>query len=301
SHTVTEGSRGMRLRELLIGMEVALGATLLIVAGLLANSFVRLLNVDKGFETQSVLTVDLALPSTKYSKETQRDQFFQQLLARMHTISGVRSVGFITALPARGETWLDPLAAEGDVRPALERPIANQRWISPDYFKSLGIPIRRGRAFEESDRGKTVGILSEKTAQRLWPGQDPIGKRFLGGDEKLYTLIAVAGDTRASLHQEPSLMAYYPYWQRAPASIALVVRAASDPRALAGAVRAAVRDADPEVPIQEMKTMEQVVAASVAQRRFQMELLLLFAVSALSVASLGIYGVVSYSVTQRRN
>jgi hypothetical protein len=166
----------------------------------------------------------------------------------------------------------------------------------------MNIAIRRGRAFDETDRRRSVAVLSEKAARLLWPGEpNPVGRRFMGEDDKPKVLVGIVAEVRADLHNAPPPMAYYPWWQRVPGGVYLVVRTAGDPHAAASALRAALRSEDPQLSIQAMLTMEEVVDSSVAQRRFQLILMAAFAASALLVASLGIYGVVSYSVARRRN
>jgi hypothetical protein len=166
----------------------------------------------------------------------------------------------------------------------------------------MNIAVRQGRAFEESDRQRHVAVLSEKAAQLLWPGdRNPVGRSFVGEDDKPKILVGVVAEVRAELHSDPPPMAYYPYWQRVPGGMDLVVRTTADPRATAGALRAVLRSEDPEVPIRTISSMEEVVDLSVAQRRFQLTLMVISAAAALVVSGLGIYGVVSYSVARRRN
>ena len=300
SHTSTEGIRGVRLRNALVSLEVALSAVLLITAGLLIGSFVRLINVDKGFNVERVLALNLALPSTRYSNADQRSAFFQQVLSKAEALPGVLSVGLVSALPLQGETWIDVVGTEADQRPLLERPKVNVRFINPGYFKTLSIPLRDGRTFDDSDRQKKVAIISHAVAENLWPGQNPVGRRMLH-NERPVEIVGVTPDIRStSLDKDPVLMLYVPYWQRARLTASLLVRTAMDPRAIASALRSAVWDVDSEVPLSAMKTMHEVMADSVAQRRVQMMLVIVFAASALALAGLGTYGVVSYSVTRRR-
>jgi predicted permease len=301
SHTTTEGSRGARVRALLVSLEVGLSAVLLIAAGLLTTSFVRLMQVDKGFATESVLAVDVALPDSKYEKQEQREQFYQRAIAGLESLPGVRSAAVINWLPLQGEMWVDIVWLPGDNRPMFERPFANMRFISPGYFKTAGIALRRGRTFEETDRRKKMAVISQRVAERLWPGQDPVGRQFGHNDNEMYQVIGVSADVRVSLHQDPVLTVYLPYWDRARSNASVVVRTAMDPRAIAAAVRAEIWKIDPEVPVPAMRTMGQLVSDSVGQQRFQMLLLASFAGGALLLASLGIYGVVSYSVSRRRN
>jgi predicted permease len=180
--------------------------------------------------------------------------------------------------------------------------VVDNRYASPGYFRAMNISIRRGRTFEESDRGRGVAVLSEKAVRLLWPEEpNPIGRRFIGEDNEPKTLIGIVGEVRAMLHSEPPPTAYYPWWQRVPDGAALVLRTTGDPRSAMGALRSVLRNEDPQLPIRDVLTMEQIVDRSVAQRRFQATLVIAFAASALLVASLGIYGVVSYSVARRRN
>jgi predicted permease len=301
SHTVTAGRHGLRLREVLIGLEVCLSAALLIVAGLLGGSLTRLLQVDKGFDADHVLTVNVGLAGALYADPANRGRFFDRLLAKLSSIPGVQASGFVTALPTLGETWMDPIYLEGATRPDERHPV-NNRYASPGYFRAMNIAMRNGRAFEEGDRGRDVAVLSEKAARLLWPGEpNPVGRRFMGEDDKVKTLVGIVAEVRADLHRDPPPMAYYPYWQRVPGGGALVVRTTGDPHTAAGAFRTALRSEDAQLPIQAIRAMEEVVDLSVAQRRFQLTLMGVFAASALLVASLGIYGVVAYSVARRRN
>ena len=300
SHTITEGRRGLRLRDGLISLEVGLTTALLIVASLLGASLNRLLQVDKGFDAEHVLTVDIDLASNVYADPVTREKFFDRLLANTGAIPGVQASGVVTELPTRGQTWNDPIYLEGTGDEG--RHTVDNRYASPGYFRTMNIVVRKGRAFEESDRGRSVAVLSEKAAELLWPGEsNPVGRRFMGEDDKPKLLVGVVAEVRAVLQSEPPTTAYYPYWQRPPDGVALVVRTTANPHAFAGAIRAAVRSEDAQLPIQTIRTMEAVVDGSVAERRFQVIIMAVFAVSALLVASLGIYGVVSYSVGRRRN
>jgi putative ABC transport system permease protein len=300
-HTITEASRGLRLREGLIALEVGVSAALLIVAGLLAASLARLLDVDKGFDAGHVLTVDIGLSGNLYADSGNREKFFDRLLANVSAIPGVEAAGVITALPTRGQTWNDPIYLEGAGDRADQRHPVDNRYASPAYFRAMSIPVLRGRGFEERDHGHGVAVLSEKAAQLLWPGDpNPIGRHFVGEDDKPKTLVGVVAEVRAVLDHNPPPMAYYPYWQRPPDGVSLVVRTTAGPQ-IAAAVRAALRSEDAQLPIQRIRSMEDVVDGSTAQRRFQLTLMAAFALSALLVASLGIYGVVSYSVARRRN
>jgi predicted permease len=300
SHTVTDARGGLRLREALIGLEVAVGAALLIVAALLTSSLTRLLQVDKGFDANRVAAIDIDLAGSRYEDSVNRERFFDRLLASVDTVSGIEATGIVTQLPILGETWNDPIYLEG--APAEKRHSVNNRYASPGYFRAMNIAIRRGRAFDEGDRGQGVAVLSDKAARLLWPEDpNPVGRMFMGEDDKIKRLVGIVADVRAELHVDAPAHAYYPYWQRPPGDVTLVVRTAADLPAVTGALRMALRSVDAQLPIPAFRTMDEVVDRSVAQRRFQATLMAAFAASALLVASLGIYGVVSYSVTRRRN
>jgi len=301
----TEGHGSGRLRALLVGLEVSLSALCLIAGGLLLRSFVKLLETDKGFVVERVVTVDLNLPDTRYPDEPRRVQFTRSLLEAVATLPGVVTVGVSNKLPLSGEGGNNLLTLEGTNVPFPERPLADIRGVNPDYFRTLGIPLKHGRFFADTDRDHKVALVSAVTAERLWPGQNPLGKRFKVGDPDgpFIDVAGVIGDVRGvALDKAPTMTVYLPYWQRRTwGGPSLAVRTAADPLALASALRGVIRRLDSELPVPPFQTMEQIVAESVAQRRFQMNLILLFAVAALVLASLGIYGVVSYSVALRTN
>ena len=296
------GSRGAtRRRGLFIASQIALSTVLLVGTGLFLRSFVEVLGVDRGFESDRVLALDVALPRAKYSSGDLRTAFHQQSLTELAALPGVRSAGLTTGLPLEGETQVDMLSLENDPRPAPERPVGGIRHVSPSYFETIGTPIRQGRAFVDSDRGRPVVVLSERAAAALWPGEDPIGKRMTpGSNDPLAEVIGIVADVRTStLEKEGSVIAYIPYWQRGPAEGSILLRTAGDPSAITSAARAVLRRVDPTVPIARTRTMEQIVSASVAARRFQVALLAMFAVMALVTASIGIYGVISQSLATR--
>ena len=203
SCTTTEGRRGVRLRDALVALEAALGAVLLITAGLLTGSFVRLMHVDKGFDIERVLSVHVAMPFTKYPEMAQQAAFFERVLEKARSLPGVLSASFVSALPLQGETWVDVAAAEGDQRPMFERPMVNVRFVSPDYFKTLRIPFREGGPFDDSQRKRKVVIVSQGTARRLWPHQSAVGRRMQHNDT-LEEVVGVAADVRStSLDKRP--------------------------------------------------------------------------------------------------
>ncbi len=296
---VTSGSGGLRLRSVLVAAEVGLSGVLLVTGALLMTSFLRIIRAEKGFSAPAVLSAQIQIPRVKYADDAQSNQFYRRLLASLAAQPGVLSAGIGTQLPLQGETWIDSVSLPGDQRPNWQQPTTNVRFISPDYLRTMGIPLRAGRPFNDNDPVSAV-IVSESLARLLWQGQDPVGRKLMDG-EKERDVIGVAGDVRAEPHKAAVPTLYRPYWDWAPRRVRVVVRAAGDPRSVVGALRAAVRSVDSEVPLAEVRSMQEVLEQSVAERRFQMLLAAAFAATALLLTSLGIYGVVSYSVARRTN
>ena len=298
--TSSESHSGGRLRSLLVTVEVGLGTLCLVAAGLLLNSFVRLMRVERGFDVERVVTVHLNLPSSRYPDRAKRAAFLRNAVDRLRALPGVNAAAVSNLLPLAGEGSNNIVSLEGSNTPEVERPIVDFRCVSEDYFRAMGIPLRQGRLFNQADRDRGVTLVSALTAERFWPGQNPIGKRFYLG-VTLLEVIGVAGDVRGNgLQKAPGPTVYIPYWQRDRPDMSLILRTAMDPASIASAVRGEIRKLDAELPVPRFQTMQQIVSAAVAQRRFQLTLVLVFAGVALVLASLGIYGVVSYSVAQRR-
>ena len=303
SRTMTDGRGGRLTRSLLVAFETALSAMLLIVAGLLIASFGRLLAVDPGFRPEQVTTAQLTLPPKAYAEGAKVHAFYREALARVAKIPGVSSAAVISKLPLEGEDWVDLIRRPGDTRPAGELPPVNYRFCSPEYFRAMGISLVAGTTFTDADRGRRLAVISEATARALWPGEDPVGKTFSRGTEKEepVTVAGVVRDVRISLDRLAPATLYVPYWSTEDRqSFSLVVRH-SGTGALASALREAVWSLDRDVVVGEVRTMGQVLSASVAGRRFQLAVTGLFAASAMLLACLGIYGVVSWSVARRRN
>ena len=291
---------GARLRSTLVASEVGLSALLLILAGLLVNSYVRLIRTDKGFRAPTVLATDIALSGQRYNDDGARDGFYHRLFDNLASEPGVQAYAISSALPLQGETWINGVGTTQQDQENGAKTV-NVRFVSADYFRTLGIPLRAGRTFSDNDRGRKIkaAVISQLLANTLWPGQNPIGRRFTTGGDNWFETIGVAGDIRVEAHRQPVAMMYEGYWEYMPYSTVLVARAAGDPWSIAAAVRAAIRRTDSDVPVPRMRTMEQVLEEGVATRRFQMALAAAFAMMALLVASLGIYAVVSYSVARR--
>ena len=292
-----------RLRSALVTVEVGLSTVCLITGGLLLRSFANLLQSDKGFTAQQVFTVNLNLPDARYPDLPQRVRFIRSLLESLRALPGVQSAGVSNMLPLSGEGGNNLITVEGTTVPFTERPLADIRGVDPEYFATLGIPLRQGEIFRDTDRDRKVATVSALTAARLWPGQDPVGKRFKVGDPEgpFIDVVGVVGDVRSvGLDKPPSMTIYLPYWQRPTwRGPAFAIRTASVSLDFSWEVRHTIHRLDAELAVPRFQTMEQVVDQSVAQRRFQMTLILLFALAALVLAGLGIYGVVSHSVASR--
>jgi putative ABC transport system permease protein len=302
----SEGWRRNRVRKVLVVSEVALSLMLLIGAGLLVKSFLLLRGTDAGFDAENVLTMRVSLPSLKY-KGKQKAEFFERLAERVAQLPGVESVGATLSLPLNGSNISVGRSFIPDGRPLTPEESINARYsvTTPGYFGAMKIPLVAGRQFTERDRedAPQVVIVNETLARRYFPNENAIGKRIkIWRDEQFpREIVGVVGDTKATvLEDEATPQMYVPHAQDPSwGGMSLVVRSSSKPVALTSAVRAAVLSLDPDQPVFSIKTMEDVVAASVATRRISMLLLSGFAGLALLLAALGVYGLISYSIAQR--
>ncbi len=305
--SLKEGGRGSTagaggLRGALVAAEIALSLVLLIGAGLLLRSFWRLQAVPSGFRADNVLTMRLLQTSTRFSQRVQLARFYEQVLERTARLPGVVAAGLINAVPLSGSNTNFDFTIDG--RPPLppgQNLTADFRVSSPDYFRVLGIPLIQGRLFTAYDHTEAppVAIINEASARRHFPGQDPLGQRIrIDGPPR--EIVGVVGNVRhESLASGTKAEIYVSYQQSGARSLALVVRTEGDPLQAVGAVRSQVRAVDQDVPVFNVRSLQAIVEASLAQRRFTMMLLAMFASVALLLAAVGIYGVVSYVASLR--
>ena len=302
------GGSGKRLRSLLVMSEVAISLVLLIGAGLLINSFLRLRNVDPGFRADNLLTMKIVLPEPKYAQFERRSAFYTDLVQRVQSLAGVRSAAVTTNLPLYRQGNSISVSIEGrPAPPPGQELIVVTRIISPGYFDTMSIPLLKGRQLTDQDTETTPNavVISETMARRFWPGEEPVGKRIAAGraqtPEDWIQVVGVVKDVRQfELNAEPRPQMYLSFRQAgffAPRD--LVVKTDVDPASMATTVRKAVWDIDKDQPVSNIRTMEEILADSIARQRFSMLLLAIFAGVALVLAGVGIYGVMSYSVAQR--
>lgn len=302
-------ARGQNLRRLLVVGELALSVMLLVGAGLLIRSFSHLQNVSPGFNAANVLTLELTMTGRKYNDADAVLQTYKLLWERLETLPGVTAAGGVTALPLSQMMAWGPITIEGRTAPEGEKFInADIRVVGGDYFRAMDIPLLKGRLFSQEQDTRTsprVVVIDERMANQFWPGEDPIGKRIRTGgfdvtpDTPWMTIVGVVGGVKQDALDADSRIAYYRFQGQTPSrAMNVVVRSATDPSGLAAAVTSRIRALDPDLPIYKMRTMGERVEASLAERRFSTLLLTLFAVLALGLAAIGIYGVLACLVSQ---
>jgi putative ABC transport system permease protein len=313
--TLKEGGRGsagdrgsLALRRGLVVATVALALTLLVGAGLLVRSFARLVNVDPGFPADRLLTFNVALPAAGYGSDTVRLAAFDRIVGNIAAVPGVKAVGGSSVLPFSGQWSTASFSVEGYQAPATAPgPWGDIRLVTAGFLPALGAPLKRGRQFTEQDTkaAPAVAIVDEEMVQRFWPGQDPIGKRvtFNNLTDSSVQWIQVVGVVGHAMHEgldaQRRVQMYLPLKQADLPFLSFAVRTTGDPMAVLGPVKAAVRAVDANLPITSVNSMTSMIEASTGPRRFSMILLTLFSGLAVILAAIGLYGVMSFTVTQR--
>jgi putative ABC transport system permease protein len=300
----SSAGEGTRLRGLLVIAETAVALVLLVGAALLINSFVRLLSVPPGFNPEGVVVARTELPQARYPQPERGKMVYKQVLERLAALPGVQAVGVASNLPLTDD-WQIGFRPEGSDESAVYT--AHNAWVSNDYFRAMGIALLKGRTFSDDDRADSppVIVINEAMARRFWPDAEAIGKRIRWGGwnrEGWLTIIGVVRNVKlASLEAEDQPAIYMPTFQvpRLRRNAVFVVRTSGDPVSLLAAVRQEINAVDAGLPVYDLRTMNQIIAGSVAQRRFAMLLLVVFAVAALLLAAVGLYGVTAYAVTRR--
>jgi putative ABC transport system permease protein len=297
------GDRRPYLKNLLIVVQIALCMVLMIVSGLLVRSFAHLQKVALGFDPHNVLTMDLSLPTVKYANKGQQTAFFDELLRRVSVLPGVRSAAISASLPLTPRR-ITPILPEGQPEvPLGQRPFTIVEAISPDWFETMSVPITMGRSFHASDnlQAPRVVIINQALAHRYWPNENPLGKHIVVGRQPPSEVVGVAEDVKnngLAVDSQPQI--YFPFSQNPWASMNLLVRTAVEPHQLVAAVRQQIHGIDQDQPVTDVQSLEELVNTSHAQPKLMMSLLAVFSSIALVLVVVGIYGVIAYSVAQRK-
>ncbi len=304
SRSAAGGRRQSRARNALVVMQVALALPMLVGAGLLVRSFTALTGVEPGFNSAGVVTMHLAIPRSKYPRDAEVAAFCDRLLERVSAVPGITAAGMVNRLPLAGVAQIGNLEVDTGRGESVTLPSVDWRTATPDYFRAMGIPLVEGRVFAATDTqtAPVVGLIDERIAHALWPGESAIGRRYriLFRDQPWVTIIGVVGHIRHDgLDNDGRPQVYWNHLQRAQDRMVLVARTLGDPDALAPSIVAAVREVDRDQPVYDVRSMDAVVEWSLAQRWLNTTLLTAFACVALLLSSVGLYGVIAFGVTRQ--
>ncbi|MBV8895964.1 MAG: ABC transporter permease [Acidobacteriaceae bacterium] len=300
--SAAQGRKGRRAGQILVAAEVALSCVLLLTSGLFLHSFVAILGVSPGVDVHHLLTVAVKLPFDKYHEQAQMFSFYDHLRQQVSAMPGVEAAGYVSDLPLAGEDNNNPAtAADRAIPPVTQWPMTSYVFASTAYFRAAGIPLKDGRVFEQRDGKAREVLISANLAAHVWPHQSAVGRpiRIYGNKEPLQVVGVVGAVHAGPLTQAATNMIYFPDWQQTQTEMSLFVRTANEPENLSSAIRNAILHLEPDAAIPSIQTMRQLVSNSVSQKRFQVILLTSFAVAALLLASLGIYGVLAFATGRR--
>jgi putative ABC transport system permease protein len=299
----TDGG-GLRTRATLLAVQVALSVMLLVVTGLFVSSFVQLLRIDPGFSPNGALAVEIAPTRARYPDAGARAALYDRILERVRALPAITTASWTSALPLTGETWVDQIARLDDRRPDAQRLNANYRFVGPDYFRTLSLPLLKGRSVDERDRMNAItpAVISARAASTLWPGQDAVGRQFRRGDPaRHFEVVGVVADGHlTALDADSPLMVYVPYWYDNEGKSVLVVRTNADAASAIAELRGAIRAVDPEIAIADASPLQRVIDKALEGRRYQTGLFVAFGLAALVIATIGVYATTAYGVSRRR-
>ena len=299
------GAGALRARSIFVVVQMALALVLLVGGALFIKSFYRLVQVDPGFKAENLLTLEYRLPRNKYVEPSAQWEFHRQVVEQLRAVPGVQTAALVRGLPLTGNSGSVRIALPGgETPPKGQEPQVLYNTATPDYFATMGIPFVQGRLFNDGDRLDTpaVVVINQTMARRFWPSQDPVGKQinFVGGDGTPATVVGVVGDAKHEWLSEEQRPQIYDCYCQSPGFFAtVVVRTKVEPLSLSQAVREAVWKVDKDQPVWKVRTVESLVAYNVADKRFLMLLMVVFAALALTITAIGLYGVVNYTVGRR--